>query len=338
MFQNSLPAVSNRFQSASSTTSMCKRFMASVILRVPPSKTCCSLAAALVRQQAHNGSSPCADRGATTSALLAWARSARYVSHSRVRNGMSHPTIKFHSAPPPVSLVICSAVMIPASGPWPSQRSAMQVTPSGAYLRGAAITFTCFVMPPSSDRIRKSIGAPPISTSALSRPKRVLPPPANTYPDTSFVSVPSPPTLRLCLILLFFFNRLSPRTPNSNFPQFFLQALAMQTDRRRGSRNIPPMIPELLRQIRHLELALGLSKVPLAQPIVAPFSGRLLHQRLAARHFLRQLRDADLFPAAQHQAALQRILQLAHISRPVVTINRRHSLARQARRASEARS
>src|SRR5216684_1730066 len=205
MFQNSVPAVSNRFQSASSTTSICKRFMASVILRVPPSKTCCSLAAALVRQQAHNGSSPCADRGATTSALLAWARSARYVSHSRVRNGMSHPTIKLHSAPPPVSWVICSAVVIPAS----------------------------------SDRIRKSIGAPPISTSALSRPKRVLPPPANTYPDTSFVSVPSPPTLRLCLILLFFFNRLSPRTPNSQLAQFLLQALPVQSNRGRGARNIP---------------------------------------------------------------------------------------------------
>src|SRR5712664_193939 len=192
-------------------------------------------------------------------------------------------------------------------------------------------------MPASSDRIRKSIGAPPISTSALSRPKRVLPPPANTYPDTSFVSVPSPPTLRLCLILLFFFNRLSPRTPNSQLAQFLLQALPVQSNRGRGARNIPPMIRKLLRQIRHLELALGLSKVPLAQPIVAPFSGRLLRQRLAARHFLRQFRDADLFPAAKHQAALQGILQLAHISGPVVTLNRRHSLARQARRAPEAR-
>src|SRR4029077_9964479 len=155
--------------------------------------------AALVRQQAHNGSRPCADRGATTSALLAWARSARYVSHSRVRNGMSHPTIKFHSAPLPISSVVCSVVMIPASGPWPSHRSPIVVTPSAEYLCGVAITFTSFATSLSSDRICKSIGAPPISTSALSRPKRVLPPPANTYPDTSLVGVLSPPTLRLCL-------------------------------------------------------------------------------------------------------------------------------------------
>src|SRR5258706_1293828 len=112
---------------------------------------------------------------------------------------MSHPTIRFHCSSPPTSFVVRSAVMIPASGPCPSQRSPTPVMPSAAYFWGAAITFTCFVISPSSARIRKSIGAPSISTNALSRPKRVLPPPANTYPRTTFSLVLSPCTPRLCV-------------------------------------------------------------------------------------------------------------------------------------------
>src|SRR5712671_1549414 len=181
IFQNNRPALSNRFQSASSTTSICRLFMAWVILRMPSSKTFFSLSAALLRQQAQSGSSPCADLGVTTSAPLKSARSARYDNHSRVRKGMSQPTIKFQSAQLPLSLVDKSAVIIPANGPWPSQRSFTAVTPSAAYLSGGAITVTAWDTSPSSARIRKSMGTPSISTKALSRPKRVLPPPANTY-------------------------------------------------------------------------------------------------------------------------------------------------------------
>src|SRR5467141_1100455 len=252
MFQKSRPAVSNRFQCASSTISMSKRFMASVILRVPPSKTCCSFAAALVRQQAHNGSSPCADCGVTTSAPLARARSAMYISHSLVRNGMSHPIIKFHSAPPPVSLVVSNAVMIPASGPWPSQRSLMSVMPSPAYLCGAAITVTSFVTSLSSDCIRRSIGVPPILTSALSRPKRVLPPPAKTYPNTGFVFVPSLPTPRLCLSSSLLPQSVRARAGEFQAPAIFPASSAGATqlslpfakhsndDRQAASLNTPP--------------------------------------------------------------------------------------------------
>src|ERR1700730_13953479 len=314
MFQNSRPAVSNRFQSVSSTISMSRRFMDSVILRVPSSKNCCSLGAVLVRQHAQSGSSPCADCGATTSALLASARSKRYDNHSRVRNGMSHPTIKFHSSPPTASLVLKSAVMIPASGPCPSHRSPMPVMPKAAYLLGDAITCTCCVTLPRRARIRKSIGAPSISTKALSRPKRVLPPPANTYPCPLLA-------LSLSARTLFFLDWLASRTPNSQFAQLLLQTLPMQAYRRRGPRNVPAMIHKLLGQVCDLELPLRLAKILFAQSIVVPCCGMPGQQRLASRHFLWQIRHANLFAAAQDQTPFQGILQFAYISWPGVALD-----------------
>src|SRR6266404_1609951 len=242
---------------------------------------------------------------------------------------MSQPTIKFHSASPTVSLVVSSAVMIPASGPCPSQRSLTPVIPSFAYLCGAAITFTSLVTAPSSARIRNSMGAPSISTKALSRPKRVLPPPAKTYACAILRGVFSPPTL-------FFLDRLASRPPNSQLAQFLLQALPVQTNRCRGPRNIPAMIGKLLAQIRDFKFSLGLAKVLFAQSIIAPVCGTLAHQHLAMSDFLRQIRYANFLPAAKHQAALERILQFAHVSRPVVSLDCRAGFSRQPRRATQA--
>src|SRR5216683_483885 len=97
---------------------------------------------------------------------------------------MSHPTIRFHSWPPPVSDVALSAVMIPPSGPSPGHRSVKVVTPRPACLPGATTTRTSPPTPRSNSHMRSSIFLPSISASALSRPNRVLPPPANTYPNT----------------------------------------------------------------------------------------------------------------------------------------------------------
>src|SRR5579864_6132814 len=245
---------------------------------------------------------------------------------------MSHPTIKFHSAPSPLSAVALKAVMIPPSGPSPGHRSAMVVTPSPACLPGATTTRTLPATPRSNSHIRSTIALPSISASALSRPNRVLPPPASTYPDTprrrfsvnSVLIVLGFPRAAIPSILflyrqlktnnqLLFFNRLAPWPPDSQLPQFLLQALPVQTDGRRGARDVPAMIRQLLGQVRHLKLALGLAKIFFAQAVVVP-ACRLQRNRLAARHFLRQIRDADLFATAQHQAALQRIFQFAHIS------------------------
>src|SRR5229473_4846792 len=192
---------------------------------------------------------------------------------------MSQPTIKFHSATAPLSRVDRSAVIIPASGPWPSQRSLTAVTPSAAYLRGGAITVTCSDTAPSSTLMRKSMGIPSISTNALSRPKRVLPPPANRYACAILGSVLSPPTL-------FFLDRLSSRPPNSQFAQFLLQTLPMQTNGRRSPRNIQAMIGKLLSQIRDLKFPLGLAKILLAQSIVTSVPGSLAHQHLAVSDLL----------------------------------------------------
>jgi len=74
MFQNSLPALSNRFQCVSSRISTRRCFMASLTLRVPRSNDCRSIVFASPRQQAHKGSSPWRDCGTTTLLLLATAR------------------------------------------------------------------------------------------------------------------------------------------------------------------------------------------------------------------------------------------------------------------------
>src|SRR5713226_7837932 len=185
----------------------------------------------------------------------------------------------------------------PQSGspvPSPGHRSVKVVTPSPACLPGATTTRTSPPTSRSNSHIRSSIFLPSISASALSRPNRVLPPLANTYPNTllhlfsvnSVFSVSS--VLKVfglsnggiarILFLheqlntenqLLFFNRLTPRTPNPQCPQFLLQTLPVQTNRRRRPRNIPAVIRELLRQVRHLKFPLGLAKILFPESMIA---------------------------------------------------------------------
>src|SRR5437879_8141832 len=198
MFQNNRPWLSKRFQSASSRTSARSSAIPSVTLRTPRSNPERNFAAAAVCQQAQSGSGPDLECGSTTCALLFVARSQTKASHPRVRNGMSQLTSKFHSPFAAPSAASSSAVIIPPSGPSPGHWSSIVSTPNAEYLPGAATNFTCLVTPPSSSIMRASIGVPPTSTSALSRPSRVLAPPATTYP-VAYVSPFVP--LTLCFIL-----------------------------------------------------------------------------------------------------------------------------------------
>src|SRR6266436_4564763 len=102
----------------------------------------------------------------------------------------------------------------------------------------------------------------------------------------------------LRLLFFFLFDWLATGASNSQLAQLFLQTLAMQTNGRRRSRDIPPVVRKLFGQIRHLELALRLAKILFAQSIVVPVWGVLLHQRFTARDFLRQIRHVDFFAAA----------------------------------------
>src|ERR1700676_5354023 len=167
---------------------------------------------------------------------------------------MSHPTIKLHSAPRD-SAVAISAVMIPPRGPSPGHRSLRSLTPRLVYLPGAATTFTPPVTFANDSRMRDTMGFSSSSTSALSCPKRALAPPASTYPNTCFDFVF---TLNATLILRYFLAKkpetkiqllsvdwLTPWPPDPELPQFFLQALTVQTDRCRGARDIPAMIGQL---------------------------------------------------------------------------------------------
>src|SRR5882757_8434118 len=70
------------------------------------------------------------------------------------------------------------------------------------------------------------------------------------------------------------------------------------------------MVGKLLGQIRDLKFSLSLAKVLFAQSIIVPVSGSFAHQCLTPRDLLRQVRNANLLPAAEHQAALERSLVL----------------------------
>src|SRR5580698_1993953 len=352
MFQKRRPKLSNRFQSAASSTSMDSCFIASVTRRTPLSNARVSVGAALVRQHAHSGSSRWVDSGTTTSAWLAAARSVRYRNHSTLRNGMSQPMTRHQEdsaeeSPDDPAFAI-SAVIIPPNGPSPGQRSAMHSTPMCPYL----VTSPTMRIPAAVDscKVRQSraiSGSPSNSTTALSRPNRRLAPPASTNPATSpapvlqVTSHQSPVTSHHAApsqTLLPIFHRLTPWPANPKFAQFFLQALSVQPDRRRRARHIPAVAHELLRQIRHLKLVLRLAKVVFAETHVCAVAACLADKRLAGRHFLRKIRYADFIPAAKHQAALQRIFEFAHVARPVIALDRSQRFAAQPCRPAESRT
>src|SRR5580692_6432095 len=109
---------------------------------------------------------------------------------------MSQLTIRFQSRPPSVSPVASNAVIIPPNGPCPGHKSSVIQTSKSAYRRGGATTLTDPTVSATRPHILMSIGFPPSSACALSCPKRVLPPPATTYPATLEVAEMAAPVVR----------------------------------------------------------------------------------------------------------------------------------------------
>src|SRR5215469_18978801 len=100
--------------------------------------------------------------------------------------------------------------------------------------------------------MRASMVSPFNSARALSKPNRVLAPPAITYPFTM--------NLPIVEISLLIFERFAPRPSDTQLAQLFLQALSMETDRCRRARNIPTMLGQPLQQICHFEFPLASRK------------------------------------------------------------------------------
>src|SRR5215472_10732927 len=188
--------------------------------------------------------------------------------------------------------------------------------------------------------IRASMVSPFNSARALSKPNRVLAPPAITYPFTMnspMVEIRSAsqigPTrfannqkLRNQLLL---FQRFAPRPSDPQLAQLFLQALSMETDRCRRARNIPTMRGQLLQQIGHFELPLGFAKVPLAHSVIRLVPVVFQRDCFSLRRFRRQILYGNFFLAAEHHAALQGVLQFPYIARPIVFLDGGQRLAAQ---------
>jgi len=151
---------------------------------------------------------------------------------------MSQPTTRFHvgsgTSLPELCALASRAVMIPPSGPSPGHRSAIHVTPNAPYFSRSPMIATAEVVSPSIAHSRASKGCPASCAIALSLPNRELAPPASTCPAHDPAVTDHPSRIRL-------FYRLASRPPNPQLSQFLLQALSVQTDRRRGTRNIPSM-------------------------------------------------------------------------------------------------
>src|SRR5207248_315461 len=97
-----------------------------------------------------------------------------------------------------------------------------------------------------------------------------------------------------------FFQRLPSWPSNPQLPQLFLQALAVQPNGRRGSRNIPAMLRQLLGQIGDLKLPLGFAEIRLSHSVIR-LVGTVFHgNRFSLDHFRRQIVDSDLLLAAEH--------------------------------------
>src|SRR5579871_1056074 len=156
--------------------------------------------------------------------------------------------------------------------------------------------------------------------SALSRPKRRLAPPARTNPRTWVVALTEYELQRFAASG-FFFDRLATRPANSEFAQFFLEALAMEANRRRSPRHVPSVTCELLRQIRHLEFVLRLAKIVFAEPYISADVVRSGNEHFSRGNFFRQVSGPDFFATAKHEAPLQRVFQFADVARPIVALD-----------------
>ena len=137
---------------------------------------------------------------------------------------------------------------------------------------------------------------------------------------------------RLSFIIL---DRSLPRPPNPHLLHLFLQALPVQADRRRRSRNIPAMRAQLPKQKRNLKFAFCFAQVFLLQAVILSFLAALRQDWRASQNLLRQIAHAQLRIPAKHQAALQGVFQFADIARPIILFECRQRLFGQNRRASE---
>src|SRR6202034_2572772 len=115
------------------------------------------------------------------------------------------------------------------------------------------------------------------------------------------------------------------RTLNSQLPQFFLQTLSMQAHHRRRFGNVPAMLLEFSFEINNLKLPPGFAKITFSQEGVFAFAaitptlaGGSGGQGPTLADLFRQIARGDFIAAAQNQAALNRVAQLAHITRPIV--------------------
>src|SRR6516225_546334 len=188
--------------------------------------------------------------------------------------------------------------------------------------------------------IRASMVSPLNSARALSKPNRVLAPPAITYPFMSTLPIVKIPAQNLfannqkTTDELLIFQRFASRPSNPQFPQLLLQTLPVQPNCRRCARNIPAMRGQLLHQICHFEFPLGFAKIPLAHSVIRLVAVVFQRECFSLANLRRQIRYANFFLAAEHYAALQRILQFAHIAWPIVFLDGGQRLAAQAHGSS----
>src|SRR5258707_103335 len=331
MFQKSRPSVSNRFQADSSSTSMETCFMASVTLRLPASKAAWMAATEAEHQQAQRGSSRREASGTMIVASLERARSVRKRRNSVVRKGMSQLRIKAkeHGSRPnsgvlsreSVSLRRWRAVRIPPRGPRPALRSAITGHGSSAYFPTAATMVTSWQTLASNSPVRWSIVFPPAAQapcrcqSACCRRRPVR------NRGRSF----------------FLLGNFLARAANTQFAKPLLQTLPVQSNRRRRPRNIPPMHAKLPQQVRNFKLALGFAKILLLQPQVFSVGSALGHNGRAMQPLFRQIVRTNLFATREHQATLNRILQLAHVPRPIVVLQRLQRFLAEPRRSPQPR-
>src|SRR5436305_14723886 len=96
------------------------------------------------------------------------------------------------------------------------------------------------------------------------------------------------------------------------------------------------MVSELFRQIRYFKFPFGFPKIFFAQSIVISVCRSLSHQDFAMRYLFWQIGDVNLFSPAENETALERILQFAYVSRPIVALDRGAGFPREPRRTTQA--
>src|SRR5215813_825652 len=132
-------------------------------------------------------------------------------------------------------------------------------------------------------------------------------------------------TQRSSLVLHWF----APRPPDAQFAQFFLQALPVQTNCRCCARNIPAMACQLFGNPSDFKFALRFAEVALVHSGIHMPVRFSLRDRPASCDFVWQIVCINLAAGRQDHASLNRVLQFAHIPRPIITLKRRICLTAQ---------